>query len=763
MLRSPRAAGLGAPAQPLASGYSHSGSSVRAATGGYGDTAGGYGSSQRARQDAPPLSSALHVSSLGGGDAAGYRPLVDDRAAAPRAAPSGVGAAPSASSAYASRQAAPPAAPPRVLSGSGSLASGSVLQPRGAAAADAAPSVSAGVGYPPRVLQRAPPAVLAAAQPLAPLRAAPQPPLRAVPQPPPQQRAAPVAAVPPAPPPRVAPQQPPPSQPAPPPPPGGFSAGGGAASPAAVAAGLPLTAASVLKHHRDALSEFEQSEVLEYPAIWYTGAGSAKIRGVPGAPGPSNHGYDDERGDYVSVPHDHLAYRYEVLSLLGKGSFGAVLRCFDHKTQTLRAVKIIRNKKRFHHQALVEVKILEHLRSRDPGDGSNMVHMHEYFYFRSHLCIAFELLSINLYEFIKNNNFQGLSIGLIRRFAQQLLVSLRFLRASRVIHCDLKPENILLRAPNKSGIKVIDFGSSCFEEERVYTYIQSRFYRSPEVILGLPYDVGIDMWSLGCILAELYTGYPLFPGENETEQLACIMEALGVPPRSLLEPAARRKQFFDSTGAPRLVPNSRGKRRRPGSKELALALRCPDAGFVAFLQGCLRWDPRERLSPDTALAHDWICDGALPPPPPAPPPRERESSSAGSARGAQGGAAAYAPQQPAPQRAPQPAPAYAPRQPPAVTASAAAALPSLAIYGAPQRQPPAHLGLASGAQQYAPPPGAAASAAYAQHSSGALTERGHRAAAPPASSGGGVMAALADVRALFPPLAPLQNARTRRC
>jgi serine/threonine protein kinase len=59
----------------------------------------------------------------------------------------------------------------------------------------------------------------------------------------------------------------------------------------------------------------------------------------------------------------------------------------------------------------------------------------------------------------------------------------------------------LLRAPNKSGIKVIDFGSSCFEEERVYTYIQSRFYRSPEVILGLPYDVGIDMWSLGCILA----------------------------------------------------------------------------------------------------------------------------------------------------------------------------------------------------------------------------------------------------------------------
>lgn len=70
------------------------------------------------------------------------------------------------------------------------------------------------------------------------------------------------------------------------------------------------------------------------------------------------------------------------------------------------------------------------------------------------------------YEFIKNNNFQGLSLGLIRRFAIQLLASLRYLRKHRIIHCDLKPENILLKAPNKSGIKMIDFGSSCFEDER---------------------------------------------------------------------------------------------------------------------------------------------------------------------------------------------------------------------------------------------------------------------------------------------------------
>lgn len=91
---------------------------------------------------------------------------------------------------------------------------------------------------------------------------------------------------------------------------------------------------------------------------------------------------------------------------------------------------------------------------------------------------------------------------------------------------------------------MIDFGSSCYSNQRVYTYIQSRFYRSPEVILGLTYGTPIDMWSLGCILAELYTGYPLFPGENEVEQLACLMEVLGQPPEDIITVATRRRLFF---------------------------------------------------------------------------------------------------------------------------------------------------------------------------------------------------------------------------
>lgn len=112
--------------------------------------------------------------------------------------------------------------------------------------------------------------------------------------------------------------------------------------------------------------------------------------------------------------------------------------------------------------------------------------------------------------------------------------SLVFLREHSIIHCDLKPENILLKKPNKSGIKLIDFGSSCFSEEKIYTYIQSRFYRAPEIMLAIPYTSAIDMWSFGCILAELATGFPIFPGECEPEQMSLIIELIGMPPAEML-------------------------------------------------------------------------------------------------------------------------------------------------------------------------------------------------------------------------------------
>ncbi|WVQ77457.1 hypothetical protein IAR50_007143 [Cryptococcus sp. DSM 104548] len=368
----------------------------------------------------------------------------------------------------------------------------------------------------------------------------------------------------------------------------------------------PLTQRQFVTKNLARMSDLERKEVLDFDLIFYSPSPGSIRR-----PGGTmyNHGYDDERGDYIIVDGDHLCYRYEVGGILGKGSFGQVVQCRDHKTGKSVAVKIIRNKKRFHTQALVEVKILQQLVEWDPDNKHFMVRMTDHFSFRNHLCIVTELLSINLYELIKANQFAGFSPVLIRRFTTQMLASLQLMRSHRIVHCDLKPENILLCHPAKSGIKVIDFGSSCLETEKVYTYIQSRFYRSPEVILGMNYAMAIDMWSLGCILAELYTGVPIFPGENEHEQLACIMEVLGVPDRYIVEKASRRKNFFDATGAPRPFVNAKGRRRRPGSKTLVGVLKCDDELFVDFISKCLTWDPDKRLKPQPAMRHPWILAG----------------------------------------------------------------------------------------------------------------------------------------------------------
>ncbi|OLL24502.1 Dual specificity protein kinase pom1, partial [Neolecta irregularis DAH-3] len=367
----------------------------------------------------------------------------------------------------------------------------------------------------------------------------------------------------------------------------------------------PMTPSEAIKKYSSMITLYERGELTEYQEIHTLGHQSAKTRGNDISP-DRNFGFDDDRGDYLIVSGDHLAYRFEIVDILGKGSFGQVVRCFDRRNGGLSAVKIIRNKKRFHQQALVEVKILQDLNSWDLQNKHNLVRFTQHFYFRGHLCIATELLGINLYQFIKANDFRGSSINLIRAFTRQMLNTLVLMRKHRIIHCDLKPENVLLVHPFKSDIKVIDFGSSCFENEKVYTYIQSRFYRSPEVILGMSYGMAIDMWSLGCILSELHTGYPLFPGENEQEQLACIMEVFGPPDKHLIEKSTRKKLFFDSSGKPRPFVSSKNKRRRPMSKTLAQVLKTEDLAFLDFVNKCLLWNPDHRLRPDEALCHEYI-------------------------------------------------------------------------------------------------------------------------------------------------------------
>eukprot|EP01133_Synstelium_polycarpum_P000408 gene408-482_t len=377
-----------------------------------------------------------------------------------------------------------------------------------------------------------------------------------------------------------------------------------------------MTPSVALKLYVNDLTMAEQSEIFDYPQVYFTGNTTQKTKFNKNLP---NNGYDDDNCDYRIVEHDHIGYRYEVLSILGQGSFCQVVKGYDHKTDQLVALKILRNQKRFRDQADIEIKILEYLKNNDPNSTANIVHLNDHFTFRNHLCITFELLSMNLYDFLKMNQFQGFNLSLIRRFAAQLLTSLRFLSKRHIIHADLKPENILLKQPTKSGIKLIDFGSSCFENEQIFTYIQSRFYRSPEVILGIQYDKAIDIWSLGCILAELYMGSPLFPGHNEPEILACVMELFGVPNPSIIQASTRKEVFFEDDGTPKSVADANGNLYGISTRTLSDAMNCQDAEFVDFVQQCLKWMPNERITPEQGLRHPWITELTntitTPPPP----------------------------------------------------------------------------------------------------------------------------------------------------
>ncbi|CAG8143124.1 unnamed protein product [Penicillium nalgiovense] len=287
--------------------------------------------------------------------------------------------------------------------------------------------------------------------------------------------------------------------------------------------------------------------------------------------GVKNDGYDNEDSDYILYVNDILGSeeaghknRYLILDVLGQGTFGQVVKCQNLKTGEVVAVKVIKNKTAYFNQSMMEVSVLDLLNSKyDKNDDHHLLRLKDTFIHRQHLCLAFELLSVNLYELIKQNQFRGLSTTLVRVFAQQLLNALSLLNKAHLIHCDLKPENILLKksvspvtfqgrfltVPSLESpiIKVIDFGSACDERQTVYTYIQSRFYRSPEVLLGLPYSSAIDMWSLGCIVVELFLGLPLFPGSSEYNQICRIVEMLGIPPTWMLEMGKQSGEFFEKT------------------------------------------------------------------------------------------------------------------------------------------------------------------------------------------------------------------------
>eukprot|EP00727_Mastigamoeba_balamuthi_P006790 m51a1_g2731 putative dual specificity tyrosine-phosphorylation-regulated kinase (600) ;mRNA; f:883937-886548 len=335
--------------------------------------------------------------------------------------------------------------------------------------------------------------------------------------------------------------------------------------------------------------------------------------------------YDDKNADYIVRVGEVYGARYEARALLGRGSFGQVVRAWDRVDKEEVAIKIIKNKLPFYKQACIEVQLLRHLNRNDPNDSHKIVRMKEYFKHMNHLCIVFEMMSYNLYELLNITQFNGISLPLVRKFAQQILTALAFLSSSHVnvIHCDLKPENILLKNPKRSAIKIIDFGSSCLSGETMYKYIQSRYYRSPEILLGLPYSFPIDMWSLGCILVEMHVGDPLFNGRNEVDQIMKIAGLLGLPPKHMIDASAKVRKLFmkgpdgnyqfvqtlqekmsfrslgEVIGVETFGPKGR-RRGEPGHSAQDYRK------FKDLVERMLVYDPSRRITPLAALAHPFF-------------------------------------------------------------------------------------------------------------------------------------------------------------
>ncbi|VEU21170.1 DEKNAAC102053 [Brettanomyces naardenensis] len=283
------------------------------------------------------------------------------------------------------------------------------------------------------------------------------------------------------------------------------------------------------------LSVYEKGEVLKDTEIYFTGRNKTdKVKADPKS-FKTNFGFDDNDKYYRCVPGDHIQYRYEICQQMGKGTFGSVISARDHKSGRVVALKIVKNHMEWSLQAVNEVKFLKkfsELGSR------NIIRYYDHFHFRSHMCIATELLSVNLFQLIEATKFKGFGLSLVRRFCVDILQGLKYIHDAGSIHCDMKPENLMLAfdsGKQRFYLKIIDFGSSCSTDQLAFSYLQSRYYRAPEVCLGARYNEKIDIWSFGAIVVELFVGMPIFQCQDEYALLDEFLNYFGPPPRDYIK------------------------------------------------------------------------------------------------------------------------------------------------------------------------------------------------------------------------------------
>ncbi|XP_005448462.1 homeodomain-interacting protein kinase 1 isoform X1 [Oreochromis niloticus] len=280
------------------------------------------------------------------------------------------------------------------------------------------------------------------------------------------------------------------------------------------------------------------------------GGGTTTAQSIAHSTSTTKSSNSHSEGDYQLVQHEILcsmSNSYEVLEFLGRGTFGQVAKCWKRGTNEIVAIKILKNHPSYARQGQIEVSILSRL-STENADEFNFVRSYECFQHKNHTCLVFEMLEQNLYDFLKHSKFSPLMLKCIRPILQQVATALMKLKSLGLIHADLKPENIMLVDPLRQPyrVKVIDFGSASHVSKAVCsTYLQSRYYRAPEIILGLPFCEAIDMWSLGCVIAELFLGWPLYPGASEYDQIRYISQTQGLPAEYLLSAGTKTSRFFN--------------------------------------------------------------------------------------------------------------------------------------------------------------------------------------------------------------------------
>uniref|UniRef100_A0A3P9IDS7 Protein kinase domain-containing protein n=1 Tax=Oryzias latipes TaxID=8090 RepID=A0A3P9IDS7_ORYLA len=281
---------------------------------------------------------------------------------------------------------------------------------------------------------------------------------------------------------------------------------------------------------------------------------------------------------------------YLVEKFLGEGTFGKVAKCKNLSTNKDVAIKIIKNG--FDNAGENELKALIEISKLD-ADEYNLVKCVDVFLYKSHVCIVFEILDQSLYDFLEDRRFRPLFVQEIRAIAWQLLIALKGLKSINLVHCDIKLDNIMLVNQDSKPfrVKLIDFGlASKTKDIPTGTRLQNICFRAPEVILGLPLDERLDMWTVGYVLALLYTGFCIHPWDSEYNIIRAMVEMQGMPDSELIDQGLYTNRSFDD------LKNMYHDQKKMTEVEQ----------LIDLLKQMLEVDPNKRISPNDALRHPFF-------------------------------------------------------------------------------------------------------------------------------------------------------------